>query len=245
MNPTNSKNTMRLQVFLAHQGVCSRRNAMGLIQQGHVAVNGRVVREPSTPVDPRQDKVFVDGKRVEEKQYDYLLLNKPAGYVTTMADHFDEKTVLDLLPSELRHLRPVGRLDKDTEGLLLLTNDGDLTLKLTHPRYDVDKTYLVHIPGELTLEEKQQLENGVVIERQKTAPAKITQVKRNARHTEFLLTIHEGRKRQIRLMLAKLRHQVVYLKRIQQGPLTLGTLKTGCSRRLTGEEIKNLKKFCQ
>ena len=214
---------------------------MEIIQQGRVTVNGQVIREPSTPVDPGKDQVLVDGEKVEKKQYDYILLNKPAGYVTTTADRFAEKTVLDLLPTELRHLRPVGRLDKDTEGLLLLTNDGDLAHKLTHPRYDVDKTYAVRVLGELTPEHKRQLERGILIDRHKTAPAKIEQIEKLEKHTEFLLTIHEGRKRQIRIMLAKLNRRVIYLQRIQQGPLKLGALKTGDFRRLNKDEIEQLK----
>ncbi len=214
---------------------------MEIIQQGQVTVNGQVIREPSTPVDPNKDQVLVDGHKVEQKYYDYILLNKPAGFVTTTADRFAEKTVLDLVPTELRHLRPVGRLDKDTEGLLLLTNDGDLAHKLTHPRYDVDKTYRVRILGELTFEHKRRLEKGIVIEEHKTAPTKIEQIKKSEKHTEFLLTIHEGRKRQIRIMLAKLNRRVVYLQRIQQGPLKLGALKTGGFRRLNKDEIEQFK----
>ncbi|MCC6759278.1 MAG: rRNA pseudouridine synthase [Candidatus Omnitrophica bacterium] len=232
----------RLNVFLAHQGVCSRRKAMDLITAGHVSVNGRVVREPSTPVEFPKDRVAVDGKVVQKKSYEYIMLNKPEGYVTTREDRFAQKTVLDLLPTGLRHLNPVGRLDKNTEGLLIMTNDGELANQLTHPRYDVDKTYVVQIQKKLGPEEQKKLEKGIVIDGEKTAPAKIAELKALKNGCEFLITIHEGRKRQIRLMLAEVGHYVTFLKRIQQGPLTLGALPTGGHRMLTPDEISALKK---
>lgn len=237
----NLLTVQRLNVFLAHQGVCSRRKAMELIQKGRVVVNGRVQSEPSIPVNPEKDHVTVDGKVVKKKIYEYILLNKPDGYVTTREDRFAQKTVIDLLPSELRHLNPVGRLDKNTEGLLLMTNDGDLANQLTHPRFAVDKTYLVRIQKKLADAEKKELETGIIIEGEKTAPAKIESVKVLKSGCEFLMTIHEGRKRQIRLMLAKVGHYVTYLKRIQQGPLLLGDLPTGKLRPLTLDEIQSLK----
>ena len=233
--------SQRLNVFLSHQGVCSRRKAMELIQKGRVTVNGRMVTEPSTPVNAEKDLVTADGQVVKKKSYEYLLLNKPEGYVTTREDRFAQKTVLDLLPADLRHLNPVGRLDKNTEGLLLLTNDGDLANKLTHPSFDVDKTYFVRIQKKLTPAEQKELEDGVVIEGEKTAPARVEALQLLKSGCEFLITIHEGRKRQIRLMLAKVGHYVTYLKRIQQGPLSLGTLGTGKFRVLTREEIQGLK----
>lgn len=232
----------RLNVFLAHQGVCSRRKAMDLIAAGHVSVNGRVVREPSMPVEFPKDRVAVDGKVVQKKSYEYIMLNKPEGYVTTREDRFAQKTVLDLLPTGLRHLNPVGRLDKNTEGLLIMTNDGELANQLTHPRYDVDKTYVVQIQKKLGPEEQKKLEAGIVVDGEKTAPAKITALKPLKNGCEFLITIHEGRKRQIRLMLAEVGHYVTFLKRIQQGPLALGTLPTGKFRVLTPTEINALKK---
>ncbi len=231
-----SKVKVRLQVFLSRNGVCSRRRAFDVIQEGKVAVNGQIIQEPSTPVSPLKDKVCVDGKRVAGKSYAYILLNKPQGYVTTKADRFADKTVFDLLPSRYAHLVPAGRLDKDTEGVLLFTNDGDAVYRLTHPGFCVDKIYMVRVSGKLSLEDKKHLEKGVVIDRKKTSPAKIRDVHYGQGSTEFLMTIHEGRKRQIRLMLDKVRHKVIYLKRIQQGPLKLGTLKTGKFRELTKEE---------
>lgn len=231
---------MRLQVFLSHNGVCSRRKAMAYVQQGRVAVNGEVITEPSTPVDPARDTISFDGRPVGEKGLQYILLNKPAGYVTTRSDRFASRTVLDLLPEDLRHLHPVGRLDKDTEGLLLLTNDGDVTYRLTHPGFGVNKTYEVTVAGPLRPDEQRRLEQGVVIEGKRTAPALIRVTRREKATTAFRLTIHEGRKRQIRKMLAAVGRPVKYLKRVQQGPLSLGSLKTGEFRRLTPNEIAML-----
>lgn len=231
---------MRLQVFLSHSGVCSRRRAMGFIQEGRVVVNGVKVVEPSTAVDPAKDKISVDGKEIQVKAYEYILFNKPAGYITTKAEFPGEKTIFDILSSNLKHLSPVGRLDKDTQGLLLLTNDGDAAYRLTHPKFNVDKTYAVRIRGELKPAEKVKLEKGVVLEGKRTAPAKIKDVRIQDNETEFLMSIHEGRKRQIRLMLEVVGHRVVYLKRLRQGPLQLGLLKTGEWRSLTKAEILSL-----
>lgn len=232
---------MRLQVFLSRNGVCSRRKALDLVMGGRVSVNGQQVVEPSTSVDPAQDKICVDGKVVAAKAYMYILFNKPQGCVTTREDRFAEKTVYDLLPAEFRHLVPVGRLDKDTEGLLLLTNDGDLTHKLTHPRFDIDKTYRIQMTGTLETKDRQALEGGIVIDGRRTAPARIGNVRRMGSGTEFTITIHEGRKRQVRLMVASLGEKVTFLQRIAQGPLRLGDLKSGGWRELTPQEIEALK----
>ncbi len=233
---------LRLQVFLSRNGVTSRRKAFDLIQEGHVKVNGKVIREPSTPVDSSKDKIEVDGQSIRPKNYDYILLNKPSGVVTTKEDVFASKTVIDLLPVEYRHLVPVGRLDKDTEGLLLLTNDGDLTFQLTHPKFNIDKTYLVRVTGKLKDEDKIKLEKGIMLEGRKTFPAKIAEIKPLQNQTEFMMTIHEGRKRQIRMMLGHLKYPVVYLKRLSQGTLVLGNLPTGHWRLLTADEVNAFKK---
>ncbi len=234
------KSTLRLQVFLSHNGVCSRRKAMEVVQSGRVCVNGRVVREPSTPVNSRKDKISVDGKVIQEKTYDYIMLNKPRGYVTTKVGQSSDKTVFDLFPQIFQHLSPAGRLDKDTEGLLLFTNDGDVAYRLTHPKFNLDKTYFVQVSGRLEDINKQKLERGVMVEKKKTAPAKIKNVKVLKDRTELLMTIHEGRKRQIRLMFSSVGHKVKYLKRLSQGPLVLGTLKVGEWRSLTEGEVRKL-----
>ncbi len=233
---------MRLQVFLSHNGVCSRREAMRVIQAGRVTLNGVLVKEPSTQVDPRKDQVTVDGRKVEAKGLEYIMLHKPAGFITTKEDAHAERTVMDLLPDSLKHLVPVGRLDKDTEGLLLLTNDGDLTFRLTHPQFTVDKKYLVRIGGQLVQEKRHRLQDGVVIEGRKTAPAQILDVRETDGQTEFLFIIHEGRKRQVRLMMKAVGCSVSYLKRLAQGPLELGNLALGKWRALNPSEIALLKK---
>ena len=215
---------------------------MEIIKQGKVFVNGENITEPSTPIDFRKDNVEVDGKKVKVKTYEYILLNKPKGFVTTKKDRFAKKTVLDLLPKNLQHLHPVGRLDKDTEGLLILTNDGDLTHKLIHPRFDIGKTYIVHINGLLTREQKDCLEKGIMLDDKKTSPAEIFKILKAKGNTKFNMTIHEGRKRQIRRMLGKIGHDVVSLKRISHGPLRLGNLKAGTWRYLTEEEAAEIKR---
>ena len=216
---------------------------MKVVMDGRVKVNGKVVAEPSTAVDPYNDQILVDGKEIAEKQNSYIMLNKPAGYVATKEDRHAERIVLDLLPPKLRHLHPVGRLDKDTEGLLLMTNDGGLTHQLTHPKFEVDKTYFVRILGQLSPANKIRLEKGLDLNGERTLPAKINQVSHQSKHTEFLMTIHEGRKRQIRLMLAECGNKVIYLRRLSHGPLKLGELRKGSWRPLTDDELRQLKKL--
>ncbi|VAX36554.1 Ribosomal small subunit pseudouridine synthase A [hydrothermal vent metagenome] len=239
---SGKNNDLRLQVFLSRNGVCSRREAMSIIQQGHVKVNGKVVFEPSVQINPQKDKIRFNGVVVAVKAYEYIMLHKPAGYVTTKEDQFAKKTVFDLLPPKLSHLVPVGRLDKDTEGLLLLTNDGDTVYRLTHPKFDLDKVYFAQISGKLEVATRKRVEQGVVIDRKMTAPASIRSVKFLKGKTALFITIHEGRKRQIRLMFAKVGHRVAYLKRLAQGSIKLGDLKIGKWRKLTPQEIEGIKK---
>lgn len=240
MQRESVKKTIRLQVFLSRNGVCSRRDALKVVQGGRVEVNGRIVREPSTPVTAGKDKIFVDGKIVKGKPYAYILLNKPAGFVTTKADRFAERTVFDLLPTQFRYLSPAGRLDKDTEGLLFLTNDGDAAFRLTHPRFNVEKVYFVKILGKLDARNKGKIEKGVFLDGKKTSPSKIKNIKLLKEQTVLTITIHEGRKRQVRRMFASAGHKVVYLKRISHGPLLLGPLATGRWRALNKKEISVL-----
>lgn len=232
---------MRLQVFLSHNGVCSRREAMGVIQSGRVKVNGQLVKEPSTDVDG-SEKIIVDGKVIGAKKYTYVLLHKPAGYTTTKDDPYAEKTVMQLLPKDMQHLSPVGRLDRDTEGLLLFTNDGAWAQKLTHPKFHLEKTYQAKVAGKLLPEEKKKLEAGIKIEAEgesyRTSPCRIGDVRYNGdTETELTITIHEGRKRQVRLMFYSIGHRVLHLKRIAMGRLTLGSLKPGQWRELSTEEL--------
>ena len=228
---------MKLLLFISHNGGISRRDAFGKVRNGDVTVNGVVEREPSRAIDPMADKVMLSGRAVNSKEYAYILLNKPAGYVTTCEAQFDQSGVLCLLPPDWRHLKPVGRLDKDTQGLLLLTNDGILANRLAHPSFDVNKIYHVRVVRRLEFREKERLEKGVVIEGTKTAPAQVENITFDGNFTEFDLTIHEGRKHQVRLMCHEVGHDVVRLTRIAQGPLKLGSLKPKAWRVLTGEEI--------
>ncbi len=233
---------MRLQVYLSHNGVCSRRNALDMIKEGRVKVNGRIVREPSREIDEVKHEVRVDGDIIESKKYSYIMLNKPTGFTTTKSDPNAKKTIYDLIAPAYQHCAPVGRLDRDTEGLLLLTNDGELTYQLTHPKFKCDKIYFVTINEGMDMKSQRKLESGVWLDGKKTAAAKITGYRLLKRGATFRITIHEGRKRQVRRMFAKIGKKVVFLKRIQQGPLKLGSLKTGISRLLSTDEIKSLKK---
>jgi pseudouridine synthase len=209
---------------------------MDVIQAGRVKINGVRVTEPSTAVDGSED-ITVDGQKIGAKELIYVMLNKPAGYTTTKDDVHAEATVMDLLPSSMRHLAPVGRLDRDSEGLLLLTNDGDLAFRLTHPKFHADKVYLVRVKGQITPEKKSKLEGGVVIEGKKTAPCRIMELKYNGTETEFKITLNEGRKRQIRMMTRSIGHYVTYLCRLSMGKLQLGSLPKGRWRLLTQQEV--------
>ncbi len=234
----------RLQKYLAQSGVSSRRGAEKLILAGKVKVNGKTVTELGIKIDPETDQVQVDGKVVKPEAFRYILLNKPKGYVCTKADRFAEKTIYDLVPNDV-NLHSVGRLDKDTEGLILLTNDGALTQKLTHPSYQVKKTYQALVKGKITNEALNALRKGVLIDvdgsKIKTQPAKVKVLSLGQRTSTIELTIKEGRKRQVRLMCEAVGFPVVELKRIKEGILDLKNLKTGKYRFLKKEEINKLK----
>ena len=231
---------MRLQTFISHHSVHSRRKAFDLVQEGKVKVNGDIIMEPSFNVDPARDKVTVLGQLIKAESYEYIVINKPMGYVSTRTDRFKEEIVYDLLPEKYKKLTIVGRLDKDTEGLLLLTNDGDLANRLTHPRYELNKTYFALVRGPLTRESIRKVEAGVIIDDSKTSPAFIEDVVKTPSGTELIITIHEGRKRQIRRMFDTVACKVVYLKRLSIGPLSLGNLGLGKWRPLSAQEIKGL-----
>jgi 23S rRNA pseudouridine2605 synthase len=228
---------------LAEAGVGSRRWIADAIKKGKVEVNGEPVESFRHPINLETARVSVHGKLVDLKprRTVYLLVNKPAGIITTTSDERFRRTVLDVLPEKYRHLRlyPVGRLDKDSTGLLLLTNDGDLTYKLTHPRFEHEKEYLIHIDGTLKPDEKRKLEKGFELEDGMTYPVAIKEVK-SSPPFNYSITMHEGRKRQVRRMLATLGYQVVRLKRVRMGNLTLGNLKEGAARELTPDEVRTL-----
>lgn len=232
----------RLQKYLAHAGVASRRYCEELILQGKVAVNGQVVLELGTKVDPLEDTVTVDGKSVSPNQQSvYILLYKPGGYVSTVKDPEGRKTVIDLLSGQEQRVYPVGRLDYDTEGLLLLTNDGELTHALTHPSRQVDKTYLAIIQGIPTANELEQLRRGILLTDGMTAPAQVSLIKSAGPKTWLEITIHEGRNRQVRRMCEQIGYPVLFLKRIRLGFLTLDGLTVGKYRLLRPQEIAKLR----
>lgn len=239
----------RLARFLAHAGVASRRHAENLIAAGRVQVNGATIREQGSKIDPARDIVQVDGRVIQASTRQiYLMLHKPAGYLSTVSDPQGRPTVLDLLPPELRRMRiyPVGRLDNDTSGLLLLTNDGDFALHLTHPRYALDKRYEALVEGQPGGGAIAGLRQGVFItedngRKYKTAPARIDSIRHDGLYTQIIMTIHEGRKRQVRRMLATVGLPVLSLRRVGVGTLTLDTLSPGKWRYLTEEEVATLR----
>jgi 23S rRNA pseudouridine2605 synthase len=228
---------------LAEAGVGSRRWITNAIKKGMVEVNGEPVENFRHPINLETDRVSVHGKLIDLKPRHavYLMVNKPAGIITTTSDERARKTVLDILPERYRHLRlyPVGRLDKDSTGLLLLTNDGELTYKLTHPKFEHEKEYLIHIDGRLKPDEKRKLETGFELEDGMTYPVALKEVK-SSPPFNYSITMHEGRKRQVRRMLASLGYQVPALKRIRMGSLTLGNLSEGAARELTPAEVHML-----
>lgn len=229
----------RLHKALAQAGVASRRASEELIKQGRVAVNGQVVRELGTKVGPN-DVITVDGKPLKpQARKVYIMLNKPRGIVSTAADELGRPTVIDLVHADER-VFPVGRLDADSEGLLLLTNDGDLANRLTHPRYGLEKEYHVLVDRDLSDGDIQQLSHGVLLDGKKTAPATVERLRRGPEGVWFRFVIHEGRKRQIRRMVESLGREVLRLTRVRVGPLNLGSLPSGKFRRLTRDEVAAL-----
>ncbi len=235
------KGRIRLNKILAQHGLCSRRQADEWIAAGRISVDGIVCREVGTQVNPHRQRIAVDGKPLENSPAKlYILLNKPKGIVTTRRDPQGRPIVLDLLPKEIvkAGVFPVGRLDCDSEGLLLLTNDGDWCQLLLHPRHEVWKEYLVHTDKALTPELQSRLEQGVLLEGKRTLPARIDWEKDSKGRTQFIMAIREGRNRQIRRMCKTLGLSVVSLQRRKIGPISLGNLKIGAWRLLKDTELK-------
>ena len=231
----------RLQKFIARCGIASRREAENIILSGRVTVNKKTVTELGTKVDEDNDKVFLDGERIlPEKKLYYIMLNKPKGYVTTVKDEFDRKTVLELVQDLDARLYPVGRLDYDSEGLLLLTNDGDFAYKLTHPTQHVPKKYHAVVEGTADLEHVLKLRKGVLIDGYLTKPAKVEIADVRERTTQLNITISEGKNRQIRRMCEAVGLPVIKLTRVNIGGISLGNLPKGKWRHLTEAEIKIL-----
>ena len=235
---------MRIAKFMAQAGVASRRKSEELITEGKVRVNGEIVTELGMQIDPEKDTVTIKGKEISLPQENiYIMLNKPVGFVSTCSDEKGRDTVLDLLPDIDARIYPVGRLDFTSEGLLLLTNDGDLAYRLMHPSHEVTKRYYVVVNSYISPANVDELQKGVFIEGGKTAPAKIKIMKATPERSELTIIIHEGRNRQVRRMFEAIDKEVVFLRRISVGDLNLGNLKRGEYRFLTDEEVAYLKRL--
>jgi len=246
---TEKEQGIRLNKFLSRAGVCSRRRADELIAAGRVAVNGRAVSQLGQKVDPENDRVSLDGNEVAAPAPDrasqaYLALNKPVRVVTTLSDPQNRATIVDLLPAELQGLRllPAGRLDYYSEGLLLLSTDGDFLNRVTHPRYHLPKTYAVRIKGTLSRGKLERMRQGMRLEGSvNLTPVQVEVRESPGQGTHWLrITLRQGINRQIRRMCGELGWTVLRLIRISQGPVELGNLQPGCCRRLTQEEIRAL-----
>ncbi len=233
---------MRLQKFMAMCGVASRRRSEDMIAGGLVKVNGAAVTAPGFTVDPDRDTVTVEGKTLRPPKSLYLLFHKPRGVVTTMKDPQRRGTVADYFKSVPQRVYPVGRLDRDTEGLLLMSNDGELAHRLMHPRYKVEKKYEALVRGALSAKKAEDLRKGVLLEDGLTAPARVRVIRAGRQESLLALTLREGRKRQVRRMLEHVGTPVISLKRTGYSFLTLGGLKPGGFRHLTAGEVKRLKK---
>jgi len=233
--------SIRLQKYLAECGVASRRKAEELIKGGHVAVDGEIVTELGTKVSA-SNKISVDGKDVS-KEFEklYILLNKPKGYVSTTNDQFGRPTVIDLLEEVKERVYPVGRLDYDTKGIILLTNDGQFTYRLTHPSHEISKTYLAEVRGTPSRDKLEHLRQGIKIEDYVTAPAKIKLIGKKASFTVLEIIINEGKNRQVRKMCDAIGHPIVNLQRVAIGNLSIGNLHEGSWRHLKKHEINMLK----
>jgi 23S rRNA pseudouridine2605 synthase len=235
----------RLNKYLAHAGVGSRRHCDDLIFHGRVSVDGQKVREPGTRVDPAAQEVAVDGRPIQAEPLVYWLLNKPRGYLCTNHDPQNRPRALDLIEHVSQRVYTVGRLDEDSEGLLLMTNDGDLAHKLMHPRFGVTKTYLVQVAGKPTKKDLDQLIEGVWLSDGHVKAKRVKRLKSQGESTWLEIVLCEGKNREIRRMLAKLEHKVLRLKRISIGPVRLDRLPKGKSRRLPPDEVERLRKACQ
>ncbi|MCX5781032.1 MAG: pseudouridine synthase [Firmicutes bacterium] len=232
---------MRIAKYLAQTGIASRRHAEEYIAEGRVRLNGIVVSEMSTLVDPQTDRIEFDGRPVQAETPVYILLHKPPGYITSASDPQGRATVLELVRDVKQRIYPVGRLDYDTSGLLLLTNDGEFTNLMIHPRYKIEKEYQACVSGRIMDQELQILSHGVVLEDGLTAPAQIRLISRDAQASVIRITIHEGRNRQIKRMCAAIGHPLLRLSRIGLGFLSLEELGSGQYRNLHLDEVERLK----
>lgn len=232
----------RLQTVLSHAGVASRRKAAELIEEGKVKINGQRVTEKGLRVDPEECEIFIDGKPLprKEKKY-YFLLNKSKGVISTAKDTHSRKNVTDFFKGKEARLYPIGRLDKDTTGILLVTNDGHLAHRLAHPSFEIEKEYVATVDGFLPLDKIKKLEKGVELDGKITAPCRIKLRRKGKANTLYRMTLHEGKKRQIKRMFEAVGGRVTALKRVKYAGLTLGGLNEGEYRELTAREVRKLK----
>lgn len=233
---------MRLNKYIAAAGVCSRRKADELIEQGSVSVNGKKVSELGFQVSEK-DKVFINGELVRPKKLEYYRFYKPAGFITSADDEKDRKIIYDLLPANMHNLKPVGRLDKDSSGLIILTNDGDLINELTHPSIKVPKVYIVSVDGKMHLHHLEKMAQGIEIEEGKIAYADTSIIDVTNKRTVLQITLYQGLNRQIRKMLSFLGFEVTSLKRIQHATIEIEGLKKGQFKPIKPQQIKELKNF--
>ncbi|MGE5632504.1 MAG: pseudouridine synthase [Caulobacteraceae bacterium] len=231
----------RLQKVMSEFGVASRRKCEELILEGRVKVNGITVAELGAKVDKQKDIIELDGKVIKQSNEKiYILLNKPIGYITSVRDQFGRPTVLDLVQGVKERVYPVGRLDYDTEGLIILTNDGELTYRITHPKHNIDKTYRALLRGKTGKADVEAFMKGIAVEDYITSPARLELIKYINGDSLVNITIHEGKNRQVRKMCREIGHEVIKLKRISIGKITLGNLQKGTWRHLNDEEVRYL-----
>ena len=236
----------RLNKYIASSGLCSRRKADELIESGHVTVNNKPITELGFQVG-KNDVIMVDGKLIKPQKLEYYRFYKPAGYITTSDDEKDRKTIYDIIPPELKHLKPVGRLDKDSSGLIIMTNDGDLINEMTHPSVKIPKIYLVTINGKITPEEGKQMLEGIEIEtdtrEKKTGNAEVFPIEITNRKSTLRVTLYQGINRQIRKMFAALGYEVLSLKRVQHANITIEGLKRGQIKLMKPKQVNELKTY--
>jgi len=235
----------RLNKLLAHAGIGSRRQCDALIKEGRVFVDGQVIRELGTKVDPGKQRITADGQPIKIERPVYWVVNKPRGYLSTNFDPAGRPRVIELVPHVSQRVYTVGRLDEASEGLMLLTNDGDLANRLMHPRFGVDKTYLAQVAGNPTAEEMQRVLRGIWLSDGHVRAKRVHREKRQGESTWLRIVLNEGKNREIRRMLARLGHKVLRLRRIAIGPVKLGDLGQGKARRLTPLELAALRQVAQ
>jgi len=229
---------MKLNLYLARSGIASRRKSAELIKSGRVSVNGKIVLEPFREILGK-DKVSVDGKKAAPERFVYIAVNKPIGFTCTLKDRFAEKKVTDLVPRSLGRLYPVGRLDRDSSGLVILTNDGDFSQRLSHPSYGAEKEYLVIVTPPVSRKEAAVLKAGVLYEEEKLSASEVIILKQGSGKSTLQIVLKEGKKREIRRMFGCLGHNVLTLKRVRIGNIMLGKLEPGKRRFLFEKEVRS------